>query len=407
MLWRMYSADVDFGAGHIRVNADGYSREWFDVLSLRPKPPALCRGCGGAVTGVDGKVVVSHFRHLVEPERCVFENESADHRRLKHEIAAAVDGLDGWVSEQEVRASSGEWIADVMAVSTVGEKRVAFEVQLSPQDREWADERQRRRTADGVECLWVVGRTGSGPADSTCHLRSRSESIVFAGEYEGLADENAPTVNRCEVGLDDLVAAFLDDDLVFDRELDDPMRLAQYRSYRSDQERYKEQQKIEKEQQKRETEEAERHQQAEERERHKRVAARSKKRQRLRGSDHYQKQMAVVRAVIGGLLEEHGRGIEVGEFTGSRSGVVVRSVEDLEGKVLDVIDGSWEYAYGLPLGTMGEPFAVVCPKPWLIEASTHGPSLGGLTVYCHSSDFDHMEYVCEGTPIAVDVEVET
>lgn len=395
----MYSADVDFGDGHIRVNADGRSREWFDVLALKPKPPAICRGCGGAVTCVDGKVVISHFRHLAEPERCVFENETADHRRLKREIAAAVDALAGWVSEQEVRASGGDWIADVMAVSTEDGRRVAFEVQLSSQDREWAEERQRRRNTDGVECLWVVGPDGHGPATMSSHLRSRQESVVYEGHYAGGWGKEGPKVERRESELAGLVAKFLAEDLVFDRELDDPMPADQFSSYRSERERYKEKRK-------RDDEEWNRRRLAEDKERSEQVEREARRRVHRSEDGHYLKQLAVLGTVIDDLVAEHGRGLEVGEFTGSKYGEVIRSAEDLDDSNLGAMDGSWEYAYGLPIGKLGEPFAVVCPKPWLIEASKHGPTLGGLTVYCHSSDLSHMEQVYRGTPIVVDIDLQ-
>ena len=396
----MYSADADFGDGHGRVNADGRSPEWFGLLDLMPKPPAICRGCGGAVTGVkEGEARTSHFKHLAKPERCVFKNETPDHRRLKSEIAEAVDALDGWVSEQEVRASAGEWIADVMAVSTVDGTRVAFEVQLAAQDQEWANERQRRRNVDGVECLWLVGPEGTGPTDGRCHLRSRFESVVHESRYNRGIDENGPTIERCEVGLADVVAAFLDGDLVCDRALRDPMRADQYVSYRLERERYKEIRK-------RESEEVERRERIEEWERREHIKEQTKSRDRRRNSEHYKKQLAVLRAVIDDLVAEHDRGIEVGEFSGAKCGAVVRSAEELDDSSLGVIDGSWEYASGLRLATLGEPFAVVCPNPFWIEKSKHGRSLGGLTVYCHSSDLAHMEQVYRGTPIVVDVDLQ-
>ena len=396
----MYSADVDFGDGYVRVYAGGCSEEWAEVLALRPNPPAVCRGCGGAVTGVkEGEARTSHFKHLVEPDRCVVRNETEDHLRLKMEIAAAIDAIDGWASELEFPADGGGWVADVLAMSIEDSTRVAFEVQLASQDREWADERQRRRNVDGVECLWLVGPEGTGPTDGRCHLRSRFESVVHESRYNRGIDENGPTIERCEVGLADVVAAFLDGDLVCDRALRDPMRVDQYGSYRLERDRYKERQK-------RESEEVERRQRIEEWERRERIEEQTKKRMRRRYSDHYLKQMAVLGVVIDDLVAEHGRGIEVGEFTGSKCGAVVRSAEELDDSSLGVIDGSWEYAAGLRLAMLGEPFAVVCPNPFWIEASEHGRSLAGLTVYCHSSDLAHMEQVYQGAPIVVDVDLQ-
>jgi hypothetical protein len=72
-------------------------------------------------------------------------------RALKDRINAAPD----WHAEVEHAHPERAWIADVMAVHASG-KRLAFEVQLSPQSEEEYIRRSQRYADDRIGAVWIV-----------------------------------------------------------------------------------------------------------------------------------------------------------------------------------------------------------------------------------------------------------
>lgn len=146
-----------------------------------------------------------------------------DHRRLKAEVYDVIKAAPGWRADLEVRADNGEWIADVMATSISDGKRVAFEIQLSPQDRRWAEERQRRRTKDRIDCLWLVGPSGHGPKGATAHLLNRTASQAYIGSYTGRTNHRGPIVERDETDLARIVGRYLDNTIRLTKDLEHPL----------------------------------------------------------------------------------------------------------------------------------------------------------------------------------------
>ena len=130
----MLTANVDLPSGSARVVAERGSPEWEAVRALMPNPPATCLSCGGVVIAAEGPKVAPHYKHRHKPETCAFNNETADHLRLKAEVKAIIEATPGWTAALEVPAEDSGWIVDVMATSSDTGDRVAFEIQLSPQD---------------------------------------------------------------------------------------------------------------------------------------------------------------------------------------------------------------------------------------------------------------------------------
>jgi len=125
--------------------------------------------CKGRATLRSGSVRRQHFAHF-RGEGCMSDawsdysgrrsprkgkSESLDHGRVK-EIIKEIAEKEGWVAETEYAGSSSSgdrWVADVLAVK--GEYKIAFEIQLSPQQFAYYRTRQQRYRESGIKCLWL------------------------------------------------------------------------------------------------------------------------------------------------------------------------------------------------------------------------------------------------------------
>ena len=102
--------------------------------------------------------------------------ETAEHLAAKAAIAEAARAC-GWIATVEYPAPDRSWIADVL-VERDG-RRIAIEVQWSPQTEADFLRRQGRYEAAGLECFWL-----SGPSNArTAH---RVPSHALAGTAENL-----------------------------------------------------------------------------------------------------------------------------------------------------------------------------------------------------------------------------
>jgi hypothetical protein len=93
-----------------------------------------------------------HFVHRANHDNCPWAHESADHVDAKLALVSALRET-GW--DVRTEQCGPDWRADVLATSPNGERRVAFEVQLSPQSYDETVARQWRFTAAGVEGVWL------------------------------------------------------------------------------------------------------------------------------------------------------------------------------------------------------------------------------------------------------------
>ncbi|MFE2528562.1 competence protein CoiA family protein [Streptomyces sp. NPDC059382] len=88
------------------------------------------------------------------PASCSLTNESPEHPMLKLEMTTAIREA-GWFAELEVPAEDGSWRADVMATSTDGTQRMAWEAQLSPITVDDIRARTECYQAEGIRVCWV------------------------------------------------------------------------------------------------------------------------------------------------------------------------------------------------------------------------------------------------------------
>lgn len=113
--------------------------------------------CDAGVTLKTSSLGTKFFAHLRKGE-CVTQPETAEHLFAKSLVASALSGTE-WNARTEVSGETSEgerWVADVLAEK--GEKRVAIEIQWSPQSLEETKRRQARYKQSRVRGLWLLRR---------------------------------------------------------------------------------------------------------------------------------------------------------------------------------------------------------------------------------------------------------
>lgn len=96
------------------------------------------------------------FKHYPGVECSVeHKSESDQHLAMKRALQDRINAVPGWRAEVEHAHPQRAWIADVMAIHTTG-RRLAFEVQLSPQSEDEYVYRSQRYVHDGIGPVWVV-----------------------------------------------------------------------------------------------------------------------------------------------------------------------------------------------------------------------------------------------------------
>lgn len=96
------------------------------------------------------------FRHHREVA-CSIEHksESEQHLAMKRALKDKINAAPDWRAEVEHAHPKRAWIANVMAIHASG-KRLAFEVQLSPQNEDEYIRRSQRYADDRVGAVWIV-----------------------------------------------------------------------------------------------------------------------------------------------------------------------------------------------------------------------------------------------------------
>lgn len=156
-----------------------------------------CRHPMGARDGCEVPRRIRHFAHRPGSPTCSFgQGESEEHRNIKVLVARAVRDLTGWTAEIEYPGDG--WRADVLAISPSGERRIAFEPQLSYIHPEKARERTERHAASNVETVWLDSRMRSnleGLPRVRLHLSDLAPRVaVWALESAAYRGGTAPPI---------------------------------------------------------------------------------------------------------------------------------------------------------------------------------------------------------------------
>jgi len=126
-------AESPYGLVDATLPDDALPVPWRSVHRVRPRVRLLCRWCRRALHAKVSSRGLRFFAHDVEDKRCRLTGETLQHRLLKSALAGAVR-LCGWHAILEARDADGRWIADVLATSPDGSRRIAWEAQLARQN---------------------------------------------------------------------------------------------------------------------------------------------------------------------------------------------------------------------------------------------------------------------------------
>ncbi|MFA7762801.1 hypothetical protein [Streptomyces sp. NRRL S-448] len=133
----------------------GHKLDWAQIHKARPRIQLACPECDWTLHPKVSQYGVRFFCHDPgRPPSCELSNESWEHHMLKLEMAGAIRAA-GWFATLEVPAEDGSWRADVMAASTDGTQRMAWEAQLSPITLDDIQARTDRYLDEGVRVCRV------------------------------------------------------------------------------------------------------------------------------------------------------------------------------------------------------------------------------------------------------------
>lgn len=142
--------------GGAQLSAYDVSAEDWETLRENYRQTSLVMTCGERAIPKQSSLGLRFFAHHPGVGCLLHETrpETAEHHAAKVALAEAGERT-GWEARIEYVSESRDWIADVLLVR--GGKRVAVEVQWSPQsDQEFA-RRTRRYKEAGVDCRWFLG----------------------------------------------------------------------------------------------------------------------------------------------------------------------------------------------------------------------------------------------------------
>lgn len=130
-----------------RVEAPAAARDgWRPIAEAKLR--LTCPECGQRMVGRNGLRRIPHFAHFAGTSPCSWgKGETAEHLRLKWEVAEFIRSVVGWTADLEVRNEAGSWRADVLAIRSDG-RRIAVEVQLAAQTIDETRERTERFAAE-------------------------------------------------------------------------------------------------------------------------------------------------------------------------------------------------------------------------------------------------------------------
>ncbi|MBK7502520.1 MAG: hypothetical protein IPI14_07715 [Polaromonas sp.] len=129
--------------------------EWEELKKLNSSLHHLKMHCCGSRVVLKKSSLGTQFFAHSKKGVCITAPESVEHLFAKSQVATSLIGTD-WSARTEVTGKSpmGEqWIADVLAER--GSKKVAIEIQWSPQDQEETQRRQKRYKDSGIRGLWL------------------------------------------------------------------------------------------------------------------------------------------------------------------------------------------------------------------------------------------------------------
>lgn len=146
------SADADILSINFSPSA------WAELRARNVKEHHLSLPCCGSKVVLKTSMLGTQFFAHARKGECTSGPETAEHLFVKARITQALKGTD-WRVGTEVRGTTPDgrqWVADVLA--NKGQRRVAFEVQWSPQSHQETALRQATLKDSSVRGLWLFQR---------------------------------------------------------------------------------------------------------------------------------------------------------------------------------------------------------------------------------------------------------
>lgn len=143
--------------GNPMIAADFLLPEWREEKerNRRGEVEYHCEYCNERMTLATSDRGTPFFRHYPNTQCPNSERETDEHKRLKVAVYQLCKKA-GWETTVEAHPPDRSWRADVLA--TKGDRRVAFEIQLSPISGEWLQERSEKYRAACIESVWLLDK---------------------------------------------------------------------------------------------------------------------------------------------------------------------------------------------------------------------------------------------------------
>lgn len=139
--------------GKTVIGPDLSTEDWTNLKMRHKNGLPVKMGCCGAPGHLrKSKKGTQHFYHAVD-SGCNFEHESKEHLEIKN-LIYQVCKSENWETFVEFPASDRTWISDVYA--TKEDKKIVFEIQISPLSPEILEDRDTKYRQEGIEPYWLL-----------------------------------------------------------------------------------------------------------------------------------------------------------------------------------------------------------------------------------------------------------
>jgi hypothetical protein len=192
--------------GEIRIESWAVSAADWLALKASYRKSGVIMSCGQNGIPKTSRLGTQFFAHRPNSECAAHDGapETAIHLRAKAIVAQAAQDV-GWDATVEYAAPDRSWIADVLLEKDG--RRLAVEIQWSPQSDVDFRRRQDRYEAAGIECIWLVPKRNVQGAETSLvphHLLSGTEDdLKLAVPFHPFADRPlAPLLDAVKLLLD-------------------------------------------------------------------------------------------------------------------------------------------------------------------------------------------------------------
>jgi hypothetical protein len=180
----------------VRLLGRDSDNTWKRAQEVKREGRIRCRGCGGEMRTRQGATIDRHFFHKAAPDACLLATgEGKTHLRTKFAFAEAIEASGGRAYVEHI-ARDRSFVVDVLGVWTEEgrQRRVAFEVQVSPQTEDVTAQRTAQRAAECDAIVWVLLRHPTADGWPVEGLGLPSWSDAWASSWPHLRNDHELTI---------------------------------------------------------------------------------------------------------------------------------------------------------------------------------------------------------------------